>query len=68
MSLRNEAISIIQELSTYLRAHIPDRNCSCHLSPPCSDCIDYGAQRSLASDAEDLVRKLKAAELIDPEG
>lgn len=24
---------------------IPERNCSCHLSPPCSDCVDFGCLR-----------------------
>ena len=23
----------------------PDANCSCHISPPCSDCVDYGGLR-----------------------
>lgn len=23
----------------------PDANCSCHISPPCNDCIDYGGLR-----------------------
>jgi len=24
---------------------IPERNCSCHLSPPCRDCEEYGGLR-----------------------
>lgn len=23
----------------------PERNCSCHLSPPCNDCVDYSGLR-----------------------
>lgn len=23
----------------------PPKNCSCHISPPCSDCVDYGSLR-----------------------
>jgi hypothetical protein len=23
----------------------PDGNCSCHISPPCNDCVDYGGLR-----------------------
>lgn len=23
----------------------PDANCSCHISPPCNDCVDYGGLR-----------------------
>jgi hypothetical protein len=26
---------------------IPDRNCSCHISPPCGDCVTYGGLRDL---------------------
>lgn len=25
----------------------PERNCSCHISPPCSDCVDYGGLREM---------------------
>ena len=24
---------------------IPDSNCSCHICPPCNDCVEYGAIR-----------------------
>jgi hypothetical protein len=27
----------------------PPPNCSCHLSPPCSDCVDYGWSREVAA-------------------
>lgn len=23
----------------------PDRNCSCHIDPPCGDCVEYGGIR-----------------------
>ena len=35
----------------------PDANCSCHISPPCSDCIDYGSMRELKNDAQKLLAK-----------
>lgn len=25
--------------------YAPDPNCSCHISPPCSDCVEYGGIR-----------------------
>lgn len=28
----------------------PDPNCSCHISPPCNDCVDYGAIRQAKRD------------------
>lgn len=30
----------------------PERNCSCHISPPCSDCVDYGFERELADEID----------------
>lgn len=32
--------------------HPPARNCSCHLAPPCSDCVDWGGLREAIADAE----------------
>ena len=28
----------------------PDSNCSCHISPPCSDCVDYGDIREMKAN------------------
>lgn len=25
----------------------PERNCTCHVNPPCSDCVDYGGLREM---------------------
>lgn len=33
----------------------PDRNCSCHISPPCSDCVDYGGIRSAIETAKEAL-------------
>ncbi|CAA2393602.1 hypothetical protein [Xanthomonas phage Tabio] len=30
----------------------PKPNCSCHLSPPCSDCVEWGGLREAWADAE----------------
>ena len=35
----------------------PDRNCSCHLHPPCSDCVDWGEIR----EAKENWREAKEA-------
>lgn len=32
----------------------PDRNCSCHISPPCSDCVDNSHLRNAIEDIEDM--------------
>ena len=29
----------------------PDRNCSCHISPPCNDCVDFSWTRELIETA-----------------
>jgi len=41
-------------LMEYLEVNTPERRCSCHVHPPCSDCVDYGYQR-------DLIKKMKRA-------
>lgn len=28
-------------LIEYLECEIPQRNCSCHINPPCSWCVDW---------------------------
>ena len=37
----------------------PRPNCSCHISPPCNDCVNYAQQRELVAQAS---RALKATE------
>ena len=47
MSLR----SSLEMLLEYVPAP-PDRNCSCHISPPCHDCIEYGGLREAIEEAQ----------------
>lgn len=35
----------------------PDRNCSCHISPPCSDCVDHSFWRDALADARAALAK-----------
>jgi hypothetical protein len=42
-------LSALQELVNCVDA--PDSNCSCHISPPCSDCVNYGGVRAALKDA-----------------
>jgi hypothetical protein len=30
----------------------PERNCACHLSPPCHDCVEWGGLREALADAD----------------
>ena len=39
----------------------PESNCSCHISPPCNDCVEHAEQR-------DLIARIKAALAASPEG
>lgn len=36
----------------------PDANCSCHLSPPCNDCVNFAGQRMLVQDAKDALARM----------
>lgn len=52
-----------QRLTTLLQDIVdadetPDANCSCHISPPCGDCVTYGHMRDLMT----LARKLAKGE------
>lgn len=37
----------------------PERNCSCHISPPCNDCVDYSGVREAIEYAEKLIAEAK---------
>ena len=38
--------------------YAPEPNCSCHISPPCGDCVDYSSIREAADKARTaLARK-----------
>lgn len=42
----------LEEITVY-----PERNCSCHLSPPCNDCVEYGAIREAMENTRALIAK-----------
>lgn len=42
----------------------PDRNCSCHISPPCNDCVDHSWTRDLLETAERTRKELLTHQLI----
>lgn len=39
----------------------PDRNCSCHISPPCGDCVDYSGLREALSDMRAALARIGGA-------
>lgn len=39
----------------YNDSDIPDSSCSCHISPPCGDCVNWGGLRETASETKKLL-------------
>lgn len=37
----------------------PERSCSCHLFPPCNDCVDYGGLREFFNFTEEALAAIK---------
>lgn len=37
----------------------PEANCSCHLSPPCADCMDFGGEREAFDEARAAIARVK---------
>ena len=59
-------LELIEELTDYALAGVPDKNCSCHISPPCFDCCNFAHQRELAERSKIAQRELCLVLLIDP--
>jgi hypothetical protein len=36
---------------------VPESNCSCHISPPCSDCVEHGHVREALEQAQAAIAK-----------
>ena len=37
------------------QVEVPEKHCSCHINPPCSDCVDNGALRIAVDEGKALV-------------
>lgn len=37
----------------------PEKNCSCHIAPPCGDCVEYDALRDALDRARAILTKAK---------
>ncbi len=44
---------------------LPEKNCSCHLAPPCSDCYEYGLTRELYNSINSGMKNLKIKKARD---
>lgn len=45
VEMRVDNIGLLEELVDFAESEIPSPSCSCHLSPPCNDCADFGGIR-----------------------
>lgn len=59
-------LGLIEELTDALMATVPDKNCSCHLAPPCNDCVTHSWARELQERSVIAQRELRMVLLIDP--
>ena len=55
---QKELVGILREAVDEIAAP-PDANCSCHLSPPCNDCVTYGYTRDILTQAIQVIDKAK---------
>ena len=51
---RNELLAALDLFMEVVRKP-PEANCSCHISPPCNDCVDYSGLREAFSVAEEAI-------------
>jgi len=50
-----ELKELMKELLDYIDPP-PDKNCSCFIWPPCSDCVDYSHLRELLEMAKTFIK------------
>jgi Zn finger protein HypA/HybF involved in hydrogenase expression len=66
---KDEALKLALEALEDLRDQTetpPDGNCSCHIAPPCADCVDYSGIRYAIKQATKAITAIKEA-LAQPE-
>jgi len=52
---RDELLAALKDLVSM--QDVPDGNCSCHINPPCNDCVNYGGIRESIEYAEKAIAK-----------
>lgn len=57
---RDELIYLLEDVIEYVEKP-PTENCSCHISPPCGDCVDFSHLREVLRSAEIEIKKAKAS-------
>lgn len=51
-SQRDELAGALREAVALLALDVPDRDCWCHIAPPCSDCVDHSRTREIIDSAK----------------
>lgn len=59
-------LCLLEDLSEQAFGYLPDKNCSCHISPPCHDCVTHSYARELEQRTRLVCRELRLAALIAP--
>jgi hypothetical protein len=44
-NLQDDLLLALESAREFIGAGVPSPNCSCHISPPCSDCVDFSGHR-----------------------
>jgi hypothetical protein len=58
--VRRDAYSLcglVEELIDYI--DVPDKNCTCCISPPCNDCVEFGGLREVIAACKRSIAKQK---------
>lgn len=40
----------------------PNRNCSCHIAPPCGDCVEYSGMREVFENVRAAMKKARGGQ------
>lgn len=57
MTTEEKYRQMAQDMYDCLKTITPEKNCSCHISPPCGNCVDFGLQRELMEQFELLEKE-----------
>lgn len=49
---RNELAGLLREAVALIAVDLPERECRCHLAPPCSNCVGHGYTYELLDGAK----------------
>lgn len=57
---RNELLASLKDVLENI--DIPEKNCCCHISPPCNDCVENGGMREVVESSKSVIAKISKAE------